>query len=118
MVRLTDSFAFIMKPIPPYSFRLTIRKPAGWPLFTPFEIYAMRTIWTAIFINNILVGIKIKSVGTTKFPKIAATIFLESNLSPQEFERIKISLAHSIGADGDLTEFYEFAVNDRILRYD
>jgi hypothetical protein len=49
MVKLLNSFAFMMEPIPPYSFRLTIRKPAGWPLFTPFEVFEGRTLLTATY---------------------------------------------------------------------
>jgi N-glycosylase/DNA lyase len=115
MVRLTNSSAFLIEPIPPYSFGLTIRKPASWPLFTPFEIYERRTIWTTSHIHGHLVGIKLKSKGATEHPKIAATIFLESDPFPEKLDSIKISLAHSIGADGDLTEFYKLAKNDHVL---
>jgi hypothetical protein len=117
MVKLTNSFAFKIEPIPPYNFELTIRKPAGWPLFTPFEVYGRRTIWTATHFHSYLVGVKITSRGTSDQPKILATIFLDGNPDPEKLEKIKTSLAHSIGADGDLTEFYELARNDSILNY-
>jgi DNA-3-methyladenine glycosylase II len=117
MVKLPYSFAFKMEPIPPYSFELTIRKPAGWPLFTPFEIYSRRTVWTATYIRDHLVGIKINSRGTTDHPAIVARIFLWSRPNPQTLEEMRMSLAHSIGADSDLTEFYELARKDSILRH-
>ena len=36
MVLLPDSYNYAREPIPPYDFNLTVRKPAGWPLFTHF----------------------------------------------------------------------------------
>jgi 3-methyladenine DNA glycosylase/8-oxoguanine DNA glycosylase len=117
MVRLPHSSALQMEPIPPYSFELTVRKPAGWPLFTPFEIYGKRTIWTATYICRHLVGIKITSRGTTEHPKIMARIFLESRPAPDVLDKMKITLAHSIGPDGDLREFYRLASQDSILRH-
>ena len=79
MVKLLKPIDFVMEPNPPYSFRLTVRKPAGWPLFTPFEVYERRTLWTATHIQSHLVGFRLASRGTTKSPRIAATIFLESS---------------------------------------
>ncbi len=117
MVKLLNSFDFVMEPIPPYSFRLTVRKPADWPLFTPFEVYERRTLWTATHIQGHLVGIRLASSGTTERPKIAATIFLESSPTTEKLDRIKRSLAHSLGADSDLNEFYELARLDGILKY-
>ena len=117
MVKLTNSFTFKIEPIPPYSFKLTVRKPAGWPLFTPFEVYRGRAIWTATHIFGRLIGIKITSKGTTEHPKILATIFLEGSKEPEKLDEMKMSLAHSIGADGDLKEFYEFARKDSILKH-
>lgn len=53
----------------------------------------------------------------TKRPKIAATIFLESLPATEELHEIKRSLAHSLGADGGLAEFYGLARKDGILRH-
>jgi 3-methyladenine DNA glycosylase/8-oxoguanine DNA glycosylase len=117
MAKLLSSSAFTIKPIPPYSFRLTVRKPAGWPLFTPFEVYERRTLWTATHIQGHLAGIRLTSRGTTQRPRIAATIFLESSPAAGELDAIKKSLTHSLGADSDLTEFYDLAREDDILRH-
>jgi hypothetical protein len=38
MVKLSHSFEYEIEPIPQYNFKFTVRKPAGWPLFSPFEI--------------------------------------------------------------------------------
>jgi hypothetical protein len=87
------------------------------PLYTFFEVYGRHTIWTATHIHDHLVGIRITSKGTTGQPKILATIFLESSRDPEKLDEMKMSLAHSIGADGDLTEIYELARKDSILRH-
>jgi len=79
MVKLNHSLTYEIKPIPPYNFDLTIRKPAGWPLFTPLEVYGKSTLWTAVFLNNTLTGLKLTSKGTTKNPLVEAKMFLENN---------------------------------------
>ena len=83
MVKLTHSLIYEIKPIPPYNFNLTIRKPAGWPLFTPLEVYDNNTLLTAVLLNNMLVGLKLISKGTTKNPRVEARIFLEKEPSKE-----------------------------------
>ncbi len=115
MVKLEHTIQHDIKPIPPYNFKLTVRKPAGWSLFTPFEAYERRTLWTATHLNGILVGIRLASRGTTMLPKIAGTLFLKSELDQRSIEGIKRSLDHTLGANEDLTEFYKMAQTDGIL---
>ena len=117
MVKLSYSLTYEIKPIPPYNFNLTIRKPAGWPLFTPLEIYEKSTLWTAVLLNDSLVGLRLTSKGNTNNPDIEARIFLERKPSKELLGKIKKSIVHSIGADDDLNEFYGFAKNDPILKY-
>jgi 3-methyladenine DNA glycosylase/8-oxoguanine DNA glycosylase len=117
MVKLSHSFEYEIEPIPPYSFELTVRKPAGWPLFTPFEVYENDTMWTATNLQSILVGIKLTSQGTTNQPRIKAEIFLKNEPKPDQSDEIKQSLVHNLSADGDLTEFYELARKDSMLKY-
>ncbi len=65
----------------------------------------------------ILVGVKLASRGTLKHPKIAATIFLKGGPASEKLDEIESSLAHSLDADGSLTEFYELANEDDILKH-
>lgn len=116
MVKLSHSLTYEIKPIPPYDFNLTIRKPAGWPLFTPLEVYENNTLWTAVHLNGTLVGLKLTSKGTTKKPTIEAKIFLENKPSEESLGKIKKTLIHVIGADDDLHEFYQLAEKDPILK--
>ena len=117
MVKLSKEITFEIEPIPPYSFELTIRKPAGWPLFTPLEIYDKGIIWTAAHIHGLLTGIKLESRGTTEQPKMAAALFLKNVPKQELLEGIMRCLIHDLAADEDLAEFYELARRDCILRH-
>lgn len=117
MVKLRHALTFEIKPIPPYSFSLTVRKPAGWSLFTPFEVYEKGTLWTAVHLRNTLVGVKLNSVGTVKNPEMAARIFLKDRPEKKELGDIKKTLIHTLGADDDLREFYKLARHDKILKH-
>ncbi len=117
MVKLNHSLTFEIKPIPPYDFNLTIRKPAGWPLFTPLEMYEKSTLWTAVLFKDFLVGLRLISKGTTKNPFVEARIFLENEPSQKSLDIIKKSIVHCIGAGDDLHEFYALAKKDPILKY-
>lgn len=116
MVRLDKHFSFELSPRAAYSFELTVRKPAGWDLFTPFEIYENETMWTALHIKETLMGLKLKSVGNTRSPMVSATIFLADK--PDETDGlIRSVLAEKLGVDDDLGEFYRFARRDPILKH-
>ena len=117
MVKLSHSLTYEIKPFPPYNFDITIRKPAGWPLFTPLEVYEKSSLWTAVTLSDIPVGLRLTSKGTTENPHIEARIFLERKLSKELLDKIKNALVHSIGADDDLGEFYALAKKDPILNY-
>ncbi len=117
MVKLDHSLTYEIKPVSPFNFDLTVRKPAGWPLFTPLEIYDKGNLWTAVHLNDTLIGLILTSRGTVKNPRIEAKIFLKSKTSKEKLDKIKKTLVHSIGADEDLYEFYALAKKDPILKY-
>lgn len=117
MVCLNFSFDCQITPIAPYSFKLTAKKPSGWPLFTPLEIYEEETIWTALNLNGQLVGAKLSSMGTVDKPSVQAKLFLEKQATDEKLDKIKESLIHCIGADENLQDFYDLAKNDSILKY-
>ena len=116
-MKLLPSFTSEIIPIPPYSFELTVRKPAGWALFTPSEIFSDGTLWTATHIDDRLVGIKLRSKGTVEQPRVMAEIFLEKKPNPDQLRSINRSVIRSIGADEDLSEFYSLAEEDGILKH-
>ena len=117
MVKLAYSSTYEIKPIPPYNFSLTVRKPAGWPLFTPLEVYDNSTLWTALQLNGTLTGLRFNSAGSIDNPRITAQIFLKKEPSNEKLGILRKALVHSIGADDNLREFYVLAEKDPILKY-
>lgn len=116
-MRLTRQFQFYLRPVAPYNFELTVRKPAGWPLFTTFEIYEGGTLWTALHIDGLLTGLKLQSAGTTERPSIMIDVFLKDIPKPSQKNTIKRLLATKLGSNEDLAKFYSMARKDPILKH-
>jgi len=104
-------------PMPPFSFRLTVRKPAGWDLFTSEEIYDDETLWTAIRLGRRPVGLKIQSRGTIQRPRVLVRVYSSREMSRQDRAKLRATLTVSLGADQDLNYFYAFAMKDEILKH-
>jgi DNA-3-methyladenine glycosylase II len=117
LTRLRNSFSTRFAPNAPYDFNLTVKKPAGWPLFSNFEIFNSGVMWTALHIEGELVGLKLSSEGTVEAPQVKAKIFTQEKLSSRSKFALEQILRHNIGADDDLHEFYEIARRDDILRH-
>lgn len=117
MTELKRSFEFIVTPVPPYNFHLTVRNPAGWFFFTPFEIYEGGALWTSTHILDTLVGLKLSSEGNVEQSRITVRVFSEKDLAPSLQENIKEPVNKALGADQDLTGFYKMAGNDNILEH-
>ncbi|HVO77578.1 MAG TPA: hypothetical protein VMS79_01785 [Methanomassiliicoccales archaeon] len=115
-MKLRHTLRFEVQPIAPYDFELTIHKPAGWSLFSNYEVFDKGTIWTATHLVDALAGVKLSSEGTVERPKIAAELFLEGKPTRKEGEELRRTLVHDIGADEDLNGFYSMAKKDGILR--
>lgn len=116
MVRLEKNFSFVLSPKAPYNFELTAKKPAGWDLFTPFELFEEGTMWTALHVDGMLVGLKLRSAGETDSPRISVTAFLAREPDDKE-ETIKGILAEKLGVNDELSQFYGFARRDPILKH-
>jgi len=99
--------------ITPYNFEKTIRKYTlygiEWYLFTPFEVYSNRTLWTAIRINNMSVGLRLNSIGNIENPKISVSVFSKDKLSNDEENEIMNVLTWVLGLKIDITDFYILA---------
>ena len=117
MPKLKHSLEFVIEPLPPYDFNLTARNPAGWSLFTPFEIFENGTLWTAGHIEGLLLGIKLSSAGSVETPKIIVKVFSDMEIYQFRQETLKNSIYHKLGAGQDLAEFYEMALKDNILKH-
>ncbi len=116
-MRLTLASRFSIEPIPPFSFQLTVKKPAGWDLFTPDEVYEDGKLWTAVRLRSGPVGLKIVSTGTMERPILQVNAYAKSELSKAEKEELRETIAVCLGADQDLREFYAFAEKDPILKH-
>ncbi len=117
MHRLTHSFEFNIVPAPPYDFNLTVRNPAGWHLFTPFEIYEECALWTATHFATSLIGLRLSSRGTVNDRVIVVHVFSRDELEQAQQNDIKKLVKKALGVDQDLSEFYRIARKDSILKY-
>ena len=108
---------FEIDPVPPFDFRLTVKKPAGWDLFTSDEAYEDGTLWTGIRFEGRPLGLKIQSLGTLEKPRVLVGVYSGQGISRKESESLRGTLSVCLGAEQDLREFYDFAKKDGILRH-
>ena len=115
-MKLKETYSVQVTATPPYSFNLTLLKPAGWWWSTPDEIFKDDTFWTATRFKNTLLGLKLKSTGTLQKPKIQCTIFSQTELNPAQQQDVTHMLKRALRTEEDLTEFYALAKADNILK--
>ena len=116
-MRLQCRAQFEIDPVPPFDFRLTVKKPAGWDLFTSDEAYEDGTLWTGIRFEGRPLGLKIQSLGTLEKPRVLVGVYSRQGISRKESESLRGTLSVCLGAEQDLREFYDFAKKDGILRH-
>ncbi len=114
---LKNEFRFSIRPVPPFNFTLTVKKPAGWSLFNAGEILEENSFWTATRLLGTLAGIKLQSIGTINKPKLEVSVFTEEAVPDGLRTRISDHIKKMIGADQDLREFYSMARSDQILKH-
>jgi 3-methyladenine DNA glycosylase/8-oxoguanine DNA glycosylase len=115
-MKLSKRFTETIKPIPPYSFELTVRKPAGWPWLTPKEVYEHGVLWTATRICDIIVGLRLQPTGTLRRPCVTCDVFLREKLSTEQSQMIARTIRRYLGADEEITGFCQVAKKDAILK--
>ncbi len=103
--------------MPPYSFELTLQKPGGWSLFTPFEVYENGILWTTLHIDRLLTGVRLSSSGTVDRPSFKADVFLDASPSESQVDMIRDTLADKLAVNEDLRGFYRMAEADAILKH-
>ncbi len=116
-MRLRPSFETVFSPVPPYDFEKTVHKPAGWELFTPFEVWENGVLWTAAYLGERLCGLRLSSSGTTDRPRFKVGVFAAGAIGPSERKRIRDLLASKLAVNDDLGPFYKIARRDPILRH-
>jgi 3-methyladenine DNA glycosylase/8-oxoguanine DNA glycosylase len=117
MAKLIRRFGFTLQPLPPYNFELTMHKPAGWPLFSPLEVFEKGILWTALHLNGMLVGLKLSSKGSTKQPLLRIEVFLKNAPTREQRDTIKHTLFSKLSVYEDLGKFYRMARKDPILKH-
>jgi DNA-3-methyladenine glycosylase II len=116
-MKLPHRFSYQVKPVSPYCFKLTVKKPSGWSLFTPFEVYENETLWSALHLNDELVGVKVRSLGNTDHPLLRVGVFTKKHATAAMRENLKELLNDLLGVNEDLAPFYTLARNDPILKH-
>jgi len=106
---LLCSAAFRLKAVPPYDLSLTVHKPAGWSLLTPFEIFEDGTLWTGM-------RLKLRSAGTVEKPRISCEVFSRERLSAEEGKELSGMVSWTLGLKEDIREFYALAESDPVLK--
>ena len=103
--------------MPPFDFQLTVKKPSGWDLFTPGEVYKEGTLWTGIRFDRTPIGLRIDSSGTVEEPCLLVGVYSAKALPKHLRDMVQASVAESLGAAQNLREFYDFAARDSILKH-
>jgi 3-methyladenine DNA glycosylase/8-oxoguanine DNA glycosylase len=111
-----ETYRVEFEAVPPYSFELTVHKPAGWWWSTPDEAFENGICWTVTRFKDTLLGLKLKSTGTLRNPMIRCAIFSEMEVSDAEKQDITRMVKRALKTEEDLTEFYELAQKDDVLR--
>ena len=115
-LELQKAYSVEVTAVPPYSFKLTVNKPAGWWWSTPDEIFKKDTLWTATRFRNMLLGLKLNFTGTMQKPKIHCIIFSQMELNSTKRQDVTCMLKRALRTEEDLTEFYALAKEDSILK--
>lgn len=114
---LPCSTAFRLRAIPPYDFSLTVHKPAGWSLLTPFEIFEDGTLWTGMRWNSgKMFGLKLRSVGTVERPEIFCEVFSRKKVSAKERKELPEMAAWTLSVKEDIRKFYALAEHDSLVK--
>ncbi len=103
----------VIIPCLPYNFDATVFKPAHYP--DPLKVYETGKYWFAMRLNSKVYGIKLENLGKVDEPKVEVSIFSESNLSENEFEKIIEEIRFRFEFSLDLSEFYKKVKNDKVL---
>jgi 3-methyladenine DNA glycosylase/8-oxoguanine DNA glycosylase len=105
-----------LEATPPFSFELTVHKPAGWWWSTPNEIFKDDVLWTATRFDHKLLGLKMCSRGTSRKPCVQCQVFAPKQLNDEEKANVASIVKSALSVEEDLREFYAIAQKDTILR--
>lgn len=110
---------FVFTPRPPYSFALTVRKPAGWHWLTPGEVWddATKTLFTGLRLDGgLAVGIKAWSTGTVAKPRVVVEATATHALAAAERRELRLTLRRALDVEADISGFVRLAARDAVLK--
>lgn len=114
---LTCSAILRLKAVPPYDFALTVHKPAGWSLLTPFEIFEKGVLWTAGRTpSGEVFGLKLRSIGTVGRPAISCEAYSRQELGASERRELSKTIGWMLNLREDIREFYALAKRDPLVK--
>ena len=117
MEDLTCSTILRLKPVPPYDFALTVHKPAGWSLLTPFEIFEKGVLWTAMRMpSGKVFGLKLRSLGTVEKPGISCETYCRRKLGSIERRELSKTVVWTLNLSEDISQFYALAQHDPLVK--
>jgi 3-methyladenine DNA glycosylase/8-oxoguanine DNA glycosylase len=117
--RLRRIARFRFSPKPPYSFALTVHKPAGWHWLTPGEAWdaATATVYSGLRLDGgLALGIKARGRGSGARPAVAVEAYATRALNNAERRALRETLCRALDVDADLRGFYRLAARDAALR--
>ncbi len=112
---------FRFKPVRPYDFELTVRKPAGWSWFTPFETWVDSTIRSGFWFETragrapgrVPIGVKAHAAGKN----VVVDVYAARPPEPADLVRLKHLIRRSLGVDEDLRPLYRLMRGHPILKH-
>ena len=114
---LRCSTDFRIRAIPPYNFGLTVHKPAGWSLLTPFEIFEEDVLWSPVRLpSGEMIGLKLRSVGTVKKPEVLCNIFSHEKLDVERKREFSSLISWMLSLKEDIRPFYALAQHDPLVK--
>jgi 3-methyladenine DNA glycosylase/8-oxoguanine DNA glycosylase len=95
----------------PFSFELTVHKPAGWHWSTPAEIFKNGTLWTGVREGGRPVGLKMNADGRN----VRVEVYTTSPVRQRSLQALERELRTGLGEQEDIAGFYEFARGEPVL---
>ena len=114
---LSFSIAFKLRAALPYDFPLTVHKPAGWSLLTPFEIFEDDILWTAMRTpSGETFGLKLTSAGTVKRPEVFCRVYSIKKLDTNKRRELLSTITWMLSLKEDIRQFYALAEHDLLVK--
>lgn len=107
---------FKLNAVRPFNFALTVHKPAGWSLLTPYEIFEDDILWTAMRMpSGEILGLKLNSSGTVDKPEIFCELYSKKKLNAVDGKQLQNVVSWMLSLQEDIGSFYAMAKHDSLV---